>query len=168
MIELVHAGETVDAVRPARTAWDADDIVDVVFDSDSATPVRSAGAGPLTGVSRPQDATGLNRFDGKPAAGTWTLRITDAEPNDAGVLNEWGVDGRARSSPARGSRSLRPRPARAGELTPNGATVSGAVDPERPRDRAALRLRHDDRLRLGDARRRTSARATPRSPGPPR
>ena len=75
-IELIHAGETVMLFNPPD-ALDGDDIVDAVFDSDSATPVYSAGPGPATGTMRPQDAAGLNRFDGLPAGGVWTLRITD-------------------------------------------------------------------------------------------
>jgi subtilisin-like proprotein convertase family protein len=91
-IELVHAGERVTLFNPPD-GLNADHIIDAVFDSDSATPVFSAGAGPATGRMRPQEAAGLDDFDGLPAAGDWTLRITDAEPGDAGTLREWGPYG---------------------------------------------------------------------------
>ena len=81
---------------------------------------------------RPQEPTGLNKFDGLPAAGTWTLRITDIEPNDSGVLNEWGPTGaraqfpcsrprdpggRDRRGERRHARAARPL---AGTVDPNG------------------------------------------------
>lgn len=60
---------------------------------DSATPVRFIspdGVAPFLGTFRPEQA--LARFQGKPAAGTWTLRITDDEPPDSGTLFCWQLD----------------------------------------------------------------------------
>lgn len=34
----------------------------------------------------------LDAFRGLPIAGTWTLRITDSEEGEAGVLRGWGID----------------------------------------------------------------------------
>jgi subtilisin-like proprotein convertase family protein len=124
VIQLSHAGETVTLFDPTNDDWDSDDIVGAVFDSDSPTPATSGGLGPVTGTMQPQDVTGLDRFDGKPAGGTWTLRIIDGGPNDTGVLNEWAVDGPRPQFPC--SRLEIP------EATTNsaeGATVRGAVDP---------------------------------------
>jgi len=58
---------------------------------DSATPYISPdGVAPFVGTFRPEEA--LARFQGMPAAGTWTLRITDDEPPDAGTLFCWQLD----------------------------------------------------------------------------
>ena len=164
-IELIHAGETVMLFNPPD-ALDGDDIVDAVFDSDSATPVFSAGPGPATGTMRPQDAAGLNRFDGLPAAGVWTLRITDLGAGDAGVAPRVGrVRCRLPVRAARDPGGEHRRRRRADDRQRHGQRLG---DPERPRDRAALRLRHDDRVRGGqrDAGRRGRRRS--RSPGPRR
>jgi uncharacterized repeat protein (TIGR01451 family) len=63
---------------------------------DSATLVGSPryispdGAAPFAGAFRPEQA--LARFQGKAAAGTWTLRIIDDEPPDEGTLFCWQLD----------------------------------------------------------------------------
>ena len=123
VVELVHEGETV-TLLDGPNAWAGDDIVGAVFDSDSATTTTNAGAGPVTGTMRPQETAGLDRFDGKSAGGTWTLRITDIEPNDSGVLNEWGVDGPRPEFPC--SRLEIPEAATG---PADGEILKGAVDP---------------------------------------
>jgi subtilisin-like proprotein convertase family protein len=125
-VELVHAGQTVTLLDPPDDL-DADDVVDAVFDSDSATPVFSAGGGPATGTMRPHDPAGLDRFDGKPAAGVWTLRITDEGPGDSGTLREWGAFGpefpcTPLEIPAASTDG-------ADQATTGGVTVRGAVTP---------------------------------------
>ncbi len=63
---------------------------------DSATLAGSPrfispdGVAPFAGTFRPEEA--LARFQGTPAAGTWTLRITDDEPPDEGTLFCWQLD----------------------------------------------------------------------------
>jgi subtilisin-like proprotein convertase family protein len=123
-IEILHAGETV-MLYNANDALTGNDILGAIFDSDSATPV-SAGA-PVTGRMRPTDAAGLDDFDGKPASGTWTLRITDLASGDPGVLREWGMVGPEipcgrLEIPAASTGS-------ADQVTTGGATVRGTVTP---------------------------------------
>ena len=127
-IELIHNGVTAVLFAPA-VDWGADDIVDATFDSDSATPVRDSGAGPLTGRMRPQEAAGLDKFDGSPAGGTWTLRITDHEPNDSGTLNEWSVDGPRAGFPCTRVEIPEATTGAPSSITTTSAAVAGAVDP---------------------------------------
>jgi subtilisin-like proprotein convertase family protein len=62
--------------------------VSTVFDDEAATAV-TAGAAPFTGSYRPE-AT-LSIFDGKAAAGTWTLRVYDDSRGDTGTLSAWSI-----------------------------------------------------------------------------
>jgi uncharacterized repeat protein (TIGR01451 family) len=63
---------------------------------DSATLAGSPryispdGAAPFAGTFRPEQS--LARFQGKAASGTWTLRIIDDEPPDAGTLFCWQLE----------------------------------------------------------------------------
>jgi len=125
-IEISHAGQTA-VLLNGPAAWAGHDIVDTIFDSDSATATTNAGAGPVTGRMRPQEATGLNKFDGLPAAGTWTLRITDNEPGDFGVLNEWGPTGARAQFPCTGLEIPAASTGAASNVTRNGATLAGTV-----------------------------------------
>ncbi len=73
--------------------YGGDNIVDAVFDSDAGAALPSSnGPGPLTGRYRTSPANALDVFDGHPAAGTWTLRITDASGGNTGELRKWGLD----------------------------------------------------------------------------
>jgi len=65
-----------------------DNYISTVFDDEAATAVTS-GAAPFTGSYRPE-AT-LSIFDGKAAAGTWTLRIYDDARGDTGTLQAWSI-----------------------------------------------------------------------------
>lgn len=56
----------------------------------SATMSIIDGTAPFAGSFRPEDA--LTRFVGKPANGTWTLRVADALAGDVGVLGCWELD----------------------------------------------------------------------------
>jgi subtilisin-like proprotein convertase family protein len=62
--------------------------ISTVFDDEAATAI-TAGAAPFTGSYRPE-AT-LSIFDGKAAAGTWTLRIYDDARGDTGQLQAWSI-----------------------------------------------------------------------------
>jgi uncharacterized repeat protein (TIGR01451 family) len=65
-----------------------DNFVGTVFDDEAATAI-TAGTPPYTGSFRPEAA--LTAFDGKNAAGTWTLRITDTASGDTGTLTAWSL-----------------------------------------------------------------------------
>ncbi len=87
-----------------------DNYVSTVFDDEAATAVTS-GAAPFTGSYRPE-AT-LSIFDGKAAAGTWTLRVYDDSNGDTGSLQAWSITvctGGALVAPADASREHRWRP----------------------------------------------------------
>lgn len=66
-----------------------DNLTSTVFDDEAATAIAAASA-PFTGSFRPDQA--LNRFDGKSAAGNWTLRIVDTTSLNAGQLLSWSID----------------------------------------------------------------------------
>jgi subtilisin-like proprotein convertase family protein len=65
-----------------------DNYVSTVFDDEATTAVTS-GAAAFTGSYRPE-AT-LSIFDGKAAAGTWTLRVYDDARGDTGSLQAWSI-----------------------------------------------------------------------------
>jgi subtilisin-like proprotein convertase family protein len=127
-IELLHAGQAATLFTPP-SGWNGDDIVDAIFDSDSATAPPSAGPGPVTGRMRPAEAAGLNKFDGLPAGGTWRLRIKDTEPGDEGVLYAWGPTGARAEFPCSGLEIPAAATGAAGDVTPDGVTLAGTVTP---------------------------------------
>ncbi len=65
---------------------DGDDFTNTTLDDEAAVAVAS-GAAPFTGSFRPTQA--LSAFDGKPAAGTWTLTAYDDESGFTGTLSSW-------------------------------------------------------------------------------
>lgn len=65
-----------------------DNLNNTIF-SDSAAAAISSGTAPFSGTFRPtQPLSGLN---GKPANGTWTLRVVDNLSGDFGTLNGWSI-----------------------------------------------------------------------------
>ncbi len=65
-----------------------DNFINTVFDDEAAISI-TAGTPPFTGSFRPEQV--LTAFDGKNAAGTWTLRITDTASGDTGTLTAWSL-----------------------------------------------------------------------------
>jgi len=59
------------------------------FDDEQATSIINASA-PFAGNFRPE--VGLSAFDGKSAAGNWTLRLQDTKELDAGALIDWNIE----------------------------------------------------------------------------
>jgi subtilisin-like proprotein convertase family protein len=59
-----------------------------VFDDEAATSITTAAA-PFTGTFRPLQS--LSAFDGKLAAGTWTLEVRDTVKKQTGTLNSWSL-----------------------------------------------------------------------------
>lgn len=72
-----------------RRGSSGDNLTNTLFDDEAATAI-SAGSAPFSGAFRPDQA--LNRFDGKNANGTWTLRIVDTTSLNAGQLLSWSLD----------------------------------------------------------------------------
>lgn len=70
----------------------------------------------------------LDAFRGLPIAGTWTLRITDSEEGEAGVLRGWGIDAPQQDC---GGRLELPQAqtAAASAVGRRSATLHGAVTP---------------------------------------
>ena len=94
-IELEHDGVT--AVLFSRLGdglFSGDDVVNTILDSDASGALPASGPGPISGRfdTQPGTALDLDAFDGHPAAGTWTLRITDLAEQDSGELRRWGLD----------------------------------------------------------------------------
>ena len=56
---------------------------------DEVSTLISTGTAPFAGRFRPQSP--LSAFDGKTAAGVWTLEITDDLRKDKGTLNSWSI-----------------------------------------------------------------------------
>jgi len=76
----------------AKVGRDSDNFSGTVFDDEAALPINYGAIpawGPFSGRFRPQAS--LAAFDGKSAAGTWTLEITDDTRKDTGTLNSWSL-----------------------------------------------------------------------------
>ena len=65
-----------------------EDFIDTIFDDEAATPITS-GSAPFTGRFQPEGS--LATLDAIPAAGTWTLEVTDDAGLDQGQLNGWSL-----------------------------------------------------------------------------
>jgi subtilisin-like proprotein convertase family protein len=65
-----------------------DNFTGTILDDEAATAITS-GAAPFTGRFKPQAS--LTTFNGKNAAGVWTLEITDDQRRDTGTLNAWSI-----------------------------------------------------------------------------
>jgi subtilisin-like proprotein convertase family protein len=126
-LELIHDGTA--AVIFDGFHWSGQEMVDLIFDSDSPTPIfYSLGAGTLTGSRQPEMQNALDAFDGHPAAGTWTLRITDKVQGMSGALHRWGIDSPQQDCGGR----LEIPAAETGAATgigPRAATLNGVVTP---------------------------------------
>lgn len=72
-----------------RRGGSGDNLVNTLFDDEATTAIGAASA-PFTGSFRPD--VPLNRFDGKLAIGTWTLRIVDTTSLNTGQLLDWSID----------------------------------------------------------------------------
>jgi subtilisin-like proprotein convertase family protein len=125
-LELIHDG--VSAVVFDGLPWAGQEMVNLIFDSDSATQTFPLGAGTMTGRVQPQTQNALNVFDGHPVAGTWTLRITDDEEGTAGELRRWGIDSPQQACPGRLEIPVAQADA-ASEIEEDAAKLNGAVTP---------------------------------------
>ncbi len=65
-----------------------DNYTNTVFDDEATTNITS-GSPPFTGSYKPEGS--LATLDGKPSAGTWTLRIVDGYTGDSGTLTAWSL-----------------------------------------------------------------------------
>ena len=95
-LTLTHGATTITLMsRPGPGAFGAfgDDFDDLVLDDEAAEPIATLPQqSPPSGYSgrfRPDEA--LSAFDGDPAAGEWTLELTDADGGAAGTLHAWAL-----------------------------------------------------------------------------
>jgi len=65
-----------------------ENFTDTLFDDEAATSITE-GSAPFGGPHRPEGL--LDALDGIPAAGTWTLEITDDAGSDTGELVAWSL-----------------------------------------------------------------------------
>ena len=57
---------------------------------DQAATLITLGSAPFAGSYQPEGS--LANFEGKPASGDWTLRVTDDQRRGVGTLNGWSID----------------------------------------------------------------------------
>ncbi|MBN1815284.1 MAG: proprotein convertase P-domain-containing protein, partial [Anaerolineae bacterium] len=86
-IYLRHPDGTHVELSTDNGSW-GDNYVDTHLDDEAATPI-TGGSAPFTGSFRPE--VSLGTLDGKPANGTWTLRIYDDSSGDTGTLQSWSL-----------------------------------------------------------------------------
>ena len=66
-----------------------DNFQGTTLDDQAATPI-TLGSAPFSGSYQPEGS--LANFEGKPADGGWTLRVTDDQRREVGTLNSWSID----------------------------------------------------------------------------
>jgi subtilisin-like proprotein convertase family protein len=66
-----------------------DNFVGTILDDEAAGSITD-GSAPFTGSFQPEG--NLSEFDGKKAAGTWTLEITDDKRRNTGTLKSWSIE----------------------------------------------------------------------------
>lgn len=93
------------------------DFSNTVFDDAATTSIRNAAA-PFTGSFQPDQP--LSNLDGAPLAGTWTLRVSDLSPGNAGGIISWGVD----AAPAVCAPAVTPPPPTTTPVNPNRSPKS--------------------------------------------
>lgn len=97
-IDHTWAGDLIiEVTSPSGTVvrlWDrncgSSDDVDVTFDDDAADVDCSS---PISGTFNPASAGGgtLSAFTGEPAAGVWTIFVSDNAGADTGTLDSWAL-----------------------------------------------------------------------------
>lgn len=72
-----------------RRGGSGQNLTGTVFRDSAGAPISGATA-PFTGTFRPEQE--LTPFKNRAGAGTWTLRVEDLKPLDAGSLTSWSID----------------------------------------------------------------------------
>ena len=86
-LKLILRGPDATSVMLSdRNGGDGDNYTNTVFD-DQADQSINTGIPPFNGRFRPEFP--LSTFNGKPAAGSWQLRINDGGLGNSGTLNSW-------------------------------------------------------------------------------
>ena len=71
-----------------RRGSSGENFTETVFDDEAATAIAD-GSAPFSGSYSPDQP--LAAFDGKPAAGSWRLRVEDQGSIDVGTLDSWSL-----------------------------------------------------------------------------
>jgi subtilisin-like proprotein convertase family protein len=129
-IALIHNGVTAVVLD---SYWLGQDVFDLILHSSGSSWFGVYRRGPMSGLFQPfrdeADAKfALSAFNGLPVAGTWTLRITDREEGEAGVLHRWGIDSPQQACPGR-LEIPQPQTGSASAIGQRAATLHGAVTP---------------------------------------
>ncbi len=80
-----------------RRGGSGDNFTNTILNDEASTPI-SSGVAPFAGTYRPEGA--LSFFDGRNAAGTWTLSIQDVARFDVGTLHSWSLTFTSGSGPS--------------------------------------------------------------------
>jgi subtilisin-like proprotein convertase family protein len=67
----------------------SNNFIDTILDDETTTLIAN-GTGPFTGRFKPDNP--LTAFDGKDAAGVWTLELQDTSGSDVGTLQSWSLE----------------------------------------------------------------------------
>jgi subtilisin-like proprotein convertase family protein len=85
------APDLTEVLLVADRGGNHDNFTDTTFDDSAETAISdTAAVAPYTGTFRPEQP--LSAFNGKNAAGKWTLKIQDDGPGDTGILNSWSIE----------------------------------------------------------------------------
>jgi subtilisin-like proprotein convertase family protein len=86
MTLISPTGQTLTLVN--RRGGSGQNFVNTTLDSEASTAIRN-GRAPFTGSYRPEQS--LTTFNGKPATGTWTLKVQDVAALDSGTILNWSL-----------------------------------------------------------------------------
>lgn len=87
IISLISPQNT-EIVMFNRRGGNGDNLTNTIFDDEASTTIGN-GVAPYNGAYRPESPMG--GFDGRSAAGLWTLKINDTTGQNSGFLNSWSL-----------------------------------------------------------------------------
>ncbi|MCM5661790.1 reprolysin-like metallopeptidase [Galbibacter mesophilus] len=64
--------------------------MDVIFSDDGTLPICTNGTPALSGIVKPEET--LATLNGEPIKGKWVLKVDDANDEDGGFINSFGID----------------------------------------------------------------------------
>jgi subtilisin family serine protease/subtilisin-like proprotein convertase family protein len=88
VISLISPQGT-EVVLSNRRGGNGSNFQNTIFDDEAGTPIAS-GSAPFNGVFRPDSP--LSAFDGRSAAGRWTLKVVDTTALNTGQVLNWALD----------------------------------------------------------------------------
>jgi len=88
LILTLIAPDGIDVQLVNRTGGSQDDFQGTIFSGSASTPIES-GTTPFRGSFKP--IGDLSTLRGRPAGGSWTLKVEDRASQDGGSLTRWSV-----------------------------------------------------------------------------